>query len=283
MGPRRHRRARSIPRLTLTALLLAGCGTTPSEQTLAQWPDAPDDASRGTVTSVIDGDSLVVLVDGSEVEVRLGGVNAPESDECHAEEAREALREAVRTSVMIEVFDTDQYGRSVAHVWGDAGFINGRLVDEGHAIAMTPAGRSTDELIAAETLARQEGRGLWSPHACGETTTDGISIETTNPDPPGPDNERLDEEFVTIRNTGDTTVDITDWTLRDESSVNRLRFPPGTTVPPNGELIVASGCSPIIGIGWCSDGAVWNNNGDSALLLAPEGTVVAHARYAPSP
>lgn len=282
MGPRRHRRARSIPRLALSALLLGGCVMTPSEQGFANWPAAPDDAKRGTISSVIDGDSILVLLDGSEVEVRLGGINAPEFDECHAETAEQALREMLGESAAIVVLDTDQYGRSVAHVWSETTFINGRVVEEGHAIAMTPDGRWTDDLIAAEDVARREGRGLWNPDACGGTTAEGIRIEITTPDPPGPDNERLDEEIVTIHNTANSAVYLEGWILRDESSVNRLRFPPGTVVLPNSELAVASGCAPRVGIGWCSDGAVWNNNGDSALLLDPGGTVVAHARYHPS-
>lgn len=282
MGPRRHRRARSIPRLALSALLFAGCVPTPSVPGVDGWPAAPDDAAHGAVSAVIDGDSLLVLIDGTDVEVRLGGVNAPEFDECHAATARESLREALGESVAIDVFDTDQYGRSVAHVWGDAGFVSGRIVEGGHAIAMTVRGQWTDELVAAEDVARREGRGLWNPNACGETTTDEVQIEITTPDPPGPDNERLDQEVVTIRNTGETAVDLGGWVLRDESSVNRFRFPHGTVILATSELLVASGCTPPVGIGWCSHEAVWNNSGDSALLLAPGGTVVAHARYAPS-
>ena len=281
MGPRRHRRARSITRLALTAVALTACavdGTVVAEIS----PDRPDTAVPGVVSSVIDGDSLRVEVDGTRLEVRLAGINAPEADECHADRSRQYVTETVEGTVWIEVVGTDQFGRSLAGVWTESGFLNEAIVAEGGALAMTDDTQWASDLIDAEETARGAGLGMWSPTACGESVAIDIDIEMTAPDPPGPDNEVLDDEIVTLRNTGSATIDLTGFVLRDESSVNRLQLPNGTTIPSGGALEIASGCAPRSGLGWCAHQAIWNNGGDSALLVSPGGTIVAHVRYAPS-
>lgn len=229
---------------------------------------------------MIDGDSLRVEIDGGAVDIRLAGVNAPEFDECHAAPAADRLRRLDTEDVSVDVISTDQYGRSVGYVWTASEFVNGSLVEAGDAIAMTTGDRWTNVLIDAEQAAREQGNGLWSPNACGEQLELDLELEMTQPDPRGPDNDVLDEEIVTIKNNSEEPADLTGFVLRDESTVNRLRLPEGTLVPAGGALAIRSGCGDPIG--WCSSIAIWNNAGDSALLLAPGGTVVAHARYRPS-
>lgn len=281
MGPRRHRGTRSIARGALIALALAGCSASetfgPQD---AIWPEPPPATASGEVTSVIDGDSLRIDIDDTTTEIRLAGVNAPEHDECHAAPAVDTLRQLVTEQVSVEVISTDQYGRSVGYVWIGTEFVNGSLVESGHAIAMATDGRWTSALIAAEESARERQLGLWSPGACGEQIEIDLDLEMTQPDPRGPDNDVLDEEVVTIRNRGNDPADLSGFVLRDESTVNRLRLPEGTVVPPGGALAIRSGCGDPIG--WCSPTPIWNNAGDSALLLGPRGTVVAHVRYHPS-
>lgn len=232
------------------------------------------------MTSVIDGDSLRVETDGETIEIRLAGVNAPEFDECHAAPAADRLRRLIAEQVLVDLISTDQYGRSVGYVWIDSDFVNGSLVENGDAIAMTTDDRWADTIIAAERYAREQANGLWNPDACGEQIDLEIDLEMTQPDPRGPDNDILDEEIVTIHNNGEEPANLSGFVLRDESTVNRLRLPDGTVVPAGGALAIGSGCGTPVA--WCSSIAIWNNGGDSALLLGPQGTVVAHARYHPS-
>jgi endonuclease YncB( thermonuclease family) len=286
MGPRRHRRSTGIPRLALIALVLTACqppvgnlqASSPSADGSVDGP-ARANAAIGRVLSVLDGDSLIVDLEGEEVEIRLAGVNAPERDECHADPARDALRDAVAGEVAIEIVSDDQFGRSVAGIWQGGSFVNGVLVHEGHAIATTEEGPWSADLIASEDAARQSQAGLWSPTACDETVEVAVTIQMSSPDPPGPDD--LDDEHITLRNAGSSDIDLSGFIVRDESSVNRLRLPEGTTIPAGRSLRITTGCAPSQGIGWCASGPIWNNSGDSALLLAPGGTVVAHVRYAP--
>jgi competence protein ComEC len=44
-------------------------------------------------------------------------------------------------------------------------------------------------------------------------------------DAAGNDNENLNEEWIRIRNDGDNLVDMTGWTIKDESASNRYQFP----------------------------------------------------------
>ncbi|MEX0757750.1 MAG: thermonuclease family protein [Acidimicrobiia bacterium] len=231
--------------------------------------------------AVVDGDSLRVDLAGSVIDVRLAGINAPESDECHADVASRSLDTLVADEAILEVVDTDQYGRTVGYVWSGAQLVNAALVERGDAIAMSNGKELAPALIDAEDSARLHRLGMWDPAACGASVVADVELEMTRPDPPRPDNEVLHDEIVTIVNRGVSDLDLTDFVLRDESSVNRLRFRPGTVIGPGGRLAITSGCDPQEGVGWCSTTPIWNNGGDSALLLAPGGTVVAHVRYAP--
>jgi len=75
-------------------------------------------------------------------------------------------------------------------------------------------------------------------------------------------------------------VDLSGWVLRDESSSNRFRFPAGTVLEAGRRLRVVTGCEPPPGaLAWCATTPVWNNGGDSVILVDGHGRVVAHRRY----
>jgi hypothetical protein len=121
---------------------------------------------------------------------------------------------------------------------------------------------------------------MWSATACGSEaglSDIGIDLEESSVNPPGPDEDHLGDEFVMIVNGETQPVDLSGWTLRDESSRNRLVFPNGTTIMAGEQLKVVSGCGEAPS--WCSDTPIWNNDGDMAMLLDENGTVVARARY----
>ena len=74
----------------------------------------------GRVVSVLDGDSLMVLRDGRQVEVRLFGVDAPEGGQAFGSVARRFLSNLVFSkTVVVDVRDIDRYKRSVARVTVD--------------------------------------------------------------------------------------------------------------------------------------------------------------------
>ena len=117
----------------------------------------------GTVTRVVDGDTVAFKVHNGPIEkVRLADIDTPERDQPWGSEATTALRQwSMSKPARIEVVDTDRYGRLVATLWVDDENINRRLVKEGHAWVYRKYLRDTS-LIKLEARAKSTGTGLWS-------------------------------------------------------------------------------------------------------------------------
>lgn len=280
VGPRGDRRAgREARHLLLIASLLAACipvgddGADPSEMLPSEFP--------ARVLEVIDGDSLRVESNGTAIEIRLAGINAPEADECHGDVAALGLADLVGEEVAFVQTDEDQFGRVVAYVWSSDGFVNSSMARAGDALALADGGDRAPDIDDSARSARAADLGMWAPDACGEVLPAGLSVELTEPDPRGPDDEVLDDEYVTIRNDGTAAIDLSGWILRDESTANRLVLPAATRLVPGSVLIVHSGCPSPPEVGWCAGSPIWNNGGDSVLLLGPAGTVAAFDTFRP--
>ena len=67
---------------------------------------------------IVDGDTLIVSIEGKNERVRLRRVNAPELDEPGGEEAKAALEEKFPpgSRVRVTTYARDVYGRLVADV-----------------------------------------------------------------------------------------------------------------------------------------------------------------------
>ena len=111
------------------------------------------------VERVIDGDSLELA---SGEQVRLFGIDSPESDQPYADGARAELARLVQgKTVRLEVRDHDRYGRTVARVFAGDVDVNLALVREGAAWVYRNYTKDR-ALITAEENARSARRGLWS-------------------------------------------------------------------------------------------------------------------------
>jgi micrococcal nuclease len=142
--------------------------------------DTPEGQGRADVVRVVDGDTIVVRLDGREESVRLIGIDTPESIdprtpvECYGREAsrRAAALLPPGTAVRLvrDVEPRDRYDRLLAYVYrlDDGTFVNLALVQEGFASVATypPNVAHTDDFVAAAADAREAGRGLWQ--ACGD-------------------------------------------------------------------------------------------------------------------
>jgi len=198
------------------------------------------------VTWIHDGDSVVVeRTDGTEVEIRLLGINAPERDECFFNEARDHLIETLEGhQVSLSVSGTDQFGRTLAYLFDDGRNVNLGLVEDGFAIATTPEGKDLvgQGLITAEARAVSEGRGLWASDSCGTGPIPSVYIARVIANPPGADESNLESETVEIVNSDSQFVDLSGWMLRDESSRHRFTFQSGTGLGAGASIVVATGC-----------------------------------------
>ena len=179
--------------LVLSALLLAAFAVVSFVRAGAVVSDIPGSAGARTSTSpvgdgrvaasverIIDGDTIVVVLDGTSERVRLLNIDTPESVdpdrevECLGPEAAEYLERLLPagSEVMLE-FDTerrDRYDRLLAGVFtSDGAFVNGQLASVGFAEFVVFGGndRFAPDIRAAVEEAQIAGLGIWaSPGEC---------------------------------------------------------------------------------------------------------------------
>jgi micrococcal nuclease len=255
----------------IIALLVSGCSPTPVEES-------------ATLVQVIDGDTVRLRVSGSIDDVRLVGLNTPERDECHSAEATEALRSLVSAGdLRLEPagpHDRDRFDRLLRYLYAGETLLNLAMIEKGHGLAVAGDHPRSGEFAAAVDTAWARRRGMWGPSACGDAVSTTIEIFALEADPPGDDNERVNEEFVVLRNTGTAAADLSGWRLRDESSTHRFQFADGSLLEAGARLTIHSGCGPdsVTDLYWCA-GPVWSNGGDTAILQTPSGNVVDRLSY----
>ena len=265
--------------IVITCLILSACTRAPGTSSTA---DVTSPAAASTTLDVVfDGDSLRVDVDGKREEVRLIGINAPERDECHGDEARRALTETLENASFTLIAgeeDRDRFGRLLRYVEIDGRDLGAELLAAGHGVALQgdhPRDAAYREAAEAAWAGR---RGLWAPDACGANPPPHVTIEDVVYDAPGRDAANPNGEFVILR-AGEATT-LAGWILRDESSQHRFVLP-DLQLDDGGHVIVRSGCDDGSGdLFWCAQDPVWSNGGDTAILQLPDGTVVDRLTYA---
>src|SRR5690606_34981957 len=221
------------------ALLSSACVAEPEPPTAEQPPtsDALSPSSTGptsgsavapagsVVVDVVDGDTLdVALASGDDERVRIIGINAPERDECLADDATAALRRLVagaELDLVADRSDRDRYGRLLRYVELDGEDLGVALVRAGYAVVRVsePDTARVAPLRAAEVEAREDRRGLWDPAACGAPVAgaEAMRVVGLRLDAEGDDSQNLNDEWVDLRNEGVAPVDLTGWRVRDES------------------------------------------------------------------
>jgi micrococcal nuclease len=280
-------------------VVLAGCASTAStapipgtssaeapaigsEDNIVDAVDVP--GVRAQVERVIDGDSLDLRIDGELEETRLIGVNAPEPDECLADEARDRLTDLVTgTDVFVVTAGRDDFGRVLAVVRTADTYVNLELVREGLAVARDQSGHpDAGRFEDAEAEARAIPLGIWAPGACGGSTDASIEIVGVEADAEGPDNENPNGEWIELRNTSSQPVDLTGWVVRDESTRHRYAFADEVVIAAGASLRLFSGTGTDTATEryWGKEGeSVWNNDGDTVFVLDASGSTVASFPY----
>jgi endonuclease YncB( thermonuclease family) len=116
---------------------------------------------HGKVVGITDGDTLTLLVDHTQHEIRLAQIDAPEGGQPWGSSSKQALADKVfQKNVRVEVIDIDRYGREVGTVWLDGRNINRELIRSGDAWVYRQY--LTDEsLLSDEQTARAGRAGLW--------------------------------------------------------------------------------------------------------------------------
>lgn len=165
-----------------------GCSTSPQVSSQASRPgsqkttdtnteQSPVNNQAGrivtTVTRVVDGDTIVVEINGNAEKVRLIGVDTPETvhpalgEEPYGKEASNFTKQQLTGKTVeleMDVQERDQYDRLLAYVWIDEQMFNEVLLSGGYAQVATfpPNVKYVDRFTAAQKAARESNLGLWS-------------------------------------------------------------------------------------------------------------------------
>lgn len=173
-----------IAALVIAAILVIGFGFDPIGYTIPDQDSSGNqtEAATATVTRVVDGDTLDVQIASSSDTVRLIGVDTPEiawpsddndltkpeADGCYALEAWEYVKQTVKgKQIRLESDGTqpmrDTYDRRLAYVFIEDQLLNQQLIAEGYGKELTVNNgyEKRASFKRAETLARENGRGLW--------------------------------------------------------------------------------------------------------------------------
>ena len=133
-------------------------------------------AATATVSRVVDGDTIEARIGGVLEDVRLIGVDTPETVkpgepvQCFGPQASHFTKQRLEGERVRLVFGAerrDVYGRLLAYVFSRGRLFNAGLVRRGLARTLTipPNDRFAPRLRRIELAAARAGRGLWG--ACG--------------------------------------------------------------------------------------------------------------------
>jgi competence protein ComEC len=102
-----------------------------------------------------------------------------------------------------------------------------------------------------------------------------LAIQELTADAPGDDRTNLNGETVVFTNTGETALDLSGWTVRDDSG-RTYTVPNGTSIAPGETLTLytGSGTNTQTALYWGSNSPIWNNDGDTVTVRTDDGTTV---------
>ncbi len=258
--------SRALPRLVaglvgaLTVGLVTSMVVTWAPAASAGPWDGIQQWETGTISRVVDGDTLMVVdeVTGAESRIRLLGINAPEIDtkrhggQCGGWQARDAMLALapVGTRVRLASVDRSSTGRKrpqrVVLAWNpvsqefdqDLGWA---MAERGWGAWFTVAREAAMSSLYREAIegAQARGDGMWNPRLCGDHEQPDASVDIRiNRAPAG---ASLNDEWVSVRNTGIAPLDLTGWMLRDSGLKGWYVFPPGSVLAPGDYRVVHTG------------------------------------------
>ena len=159
--------------LCVAVSLMTACGNSESPAAPASDPTMLE--ANAVVERVVDGDTVVVSIDGTSEHMRLIGIDTPETVkpnspvECFGPEAsaftKSLLPEGTAVRVVRDVEARDDYDRLLGYLYraDDGLFVNLEIIRSGYASLLTfpPNIAHVDEFRAAAEAARRADLGLW--------------------------------------------------------------------------------------------------------------------------
>lgn len=162
--------------IIVATVTVSACASDASPGSTSVLPGGVE--ANAVVERIVDGDTIVVTIDGNDERVRLTGIDTPEvahegSDsptECLGDEATAFATSLIPhgTPVRLErdIVPRDDYGRLLAYVYraDDGLFVNLEIVRRGYAQPLTipPNDTHADRFVQAARDAESDDVGLWS-------------------------------------------------------------------------------------------------------------------------
>jgi len=286
----------------------------------AEPSDSLEDGLTVSIVDVIDGDTMDVRFPNGTVEtIRLLGVDTPETsvtqvspDEWEdipdstdgrdwltnwGDEATSFAEDRLAGEEVVIEADPESdrrgyYGRLLVYVSqsesSETSF-NMRLIKNGYARYYSSSFSMSNEYQSAESDARSSNNGVWDysepdtptpTEADSSGSPDDIVVASIHADAEGNDHENLNDEYIVLRNSGDSTIDMGGWTLSDEAD-HTYYFPTGFELGPGETVTIytGSGSDSDGKLYWGSSSAVWNNGGDTIILETDGGERVISYEY----
>lgn len=117
----------------------------------------------GRVVKIADGDTLTVLVNKTQIRVRLDAIDAPESGQAFGKRARQSLAElCAAKDARVADRGKDRYGRTIGRVTCAGVDANSEQVRRGMAWVFVRYAPKDSPLYGLEAQARSAKRGLWA-------------------------------------------------------------------------------------------------------------------------
>jgi competence protein ComEC len=140
--------------------------------------------------------------------------------------------------------------------------------------------RTTDSRTRTATPVATDGGSSPTATETPDAPSVRLSLVRVRADADGNDHENLDDEYVVFENAGESTLDLSGWTVRDAAG-HSYGFPDGFALDPGDRvtLYTGSGTDTDDSLYWGSERAVWNNGGDTVTVEDDEGTVVLQETY----
>jgi micrococcal nuclease len=278
------------PLLLITLIFLSGCinyrsagtyvpNSADCEKEIAKIPQIIKDNTGEAlrlfeVSKTVDGDTIEL---GGGQKVRFLEINTPEKGMKWAAEATQLTDSLTKNGVYLQkdAENEDKYGRWLRYVFTNDGFVNAELIRQGLATVFI-VGNDTKYAVLMKCLeqeAKQNKRGIWSA-----TSKYDVSL-FVNYDAPGSDSENVNGEYVVITNTGTETIDMQNWSIKDEATHIYTFGNVELNSRDNLTLYTGKGQDTETELYWNSKEPIWNNDGDTAFLFDENGDLVTLASF----
>ncbi|MFH5802038.1 lamin tail domain-containing protein [Haladaptatus sp. CMAA 1911] len=111
-------------------------------------------------------------------------------------------------------------------------------------------------------------------------STGSLHLSEVHADAAGDDADNLNDEYLVLKNTESEPLNLGEWQLSDEAD-HRYTIPTGTTLSPGEQITVHSGggTNTNTDLYWNSGQPIWNNGGDTVIVVDTEGTTRLRETY----